>query len=176
MKKIAVLFLALVPILASAQTPSNYLYSKGYKSDIQLSAMFGSKMIGSISSSHGYGFGNGLFVGGGIGIIYNPTLANGVKNRIQMPIFGEAKYAFLNKRFSPFVDLKAGGLFDYSAYGVGYILKPSVGIDFWKLSFSAGIAILSETYAGQGLKEGKPAMIGTKVQNMDFFAGLSFNF
>ncbi|MGI5847573.1 MAG: hypothetical protein ACOX5T_06075 [Candidatus Cryptobacteroides sp.] len=177
MRSIFILFLALTSLFASAQTSSNHLYSEGYKSNVQISAMFhDSQMISTLSTSHGYGFGNGLFVGGGTGIIYNPTYGNGVKNRIQIPIFGEVKYSFLNKKVSPFVDLKAGGLFDYSAYGVGYVLKPSVGVDFWKLSLCAGIERLSETYATQGLKEGQPAMIGSRGENTGFFVGLSFNF
>lgn len=43
---------------------------------------------------------------------------------------------YMNKLASPFVELKSGGVFDYSA----------VGIDVWKFSFNVGIDIQNCTY------------------------------
>lgn len=177
MKRLILLFILLIPTSAFAKNNLNYLHTKGYKSDVHLAGtLYEGKAVTTLSSSHGYGFGKGLFVGGGVGIIYNPVYANGVKNRIEIPVFAEIKYSFLNKKFSPFVDLKAGGLYDYSAYGVGYIVKSSIGVDFWKFSLNAGIDWSSATYSTEGLKEGVPATIGTKHNYMEFFVGLSFNF
>ena len=56
-------------ILAQTQMNRSYLYNKGYKANIQTSVLFANNSgLSSISSSHGYSFGNGLYLGGGTGI------------------------------------------------------------------------------------------------------------
>ena len=81
---------------------------------------------------------------------------------------------YMNKLASPFVELKAGGVFDCSA----------IGVDVWKFSFNVGIGIQNCTY-------GTPMFTGTGDNRADytysgmskamfgntgFFLGLSFNF
>lgn len=91
---------------------------------------------------------------------------------------------YMNKLASPFVELKAGGVFDCSAVGIGYMRRPAIGVDVWKFSFNVGIGIQNCTY-------GTPMFTGTGDNRADytysgmskamfgntgFFWGLSFNF
>ena len=79
-----------------------------------------------------------LYVGGGIGLYITPVEMGGYKTRYQVPIFAEIKYSFLDRLVSPFVDLKAGGFYDYTLGGTGYVIRPSIGVDIWRFSISAG--------------------------------------
>ena len=138
----------------------------------------------SFSTTHGYNFGNGLFVGGGTGMAFSKWDRNGIKNRITVPVYADIKYSFMNKLASPFVELKAGGVFDCSAVGIGYMLRPTIGVDVWKFSFNVGIDIQNCTY-------GTPMFTGTGDNRADYtysgmskamfgntgiYFGLSFNF
>ena len=70
-------------ILAQTQMNRSYLYNRGYKANIQASVLFANNSeLSSISSSHGYSFGNGLYLGGGTGIVYSPIHKLNVKNQI----------------------------------------------------------------------------------------------
>lgn len=152
-------------ILAQTQMNRSYLYNRGYKANIQSSVLFANNSgLSSISSSHGYSFGNGLYLGGGTGIVYSPLRKLNVRNQIIIPFFGEIKYSFLkNAIASPFVDLVAGGAYNYSSYGTGYLLKPSVGLDVWRFSASVGVGRYAINYASvDGRQNGEPAIIGDK--------------
>lgn len=82
---------------ANAQ-PKNYTYSKGYSPAIEIGYTHLSWTSGlpSISTTQGYNFGNGLFLGGGTGISFNKWEMNGVDNRILIPVYAYIKYSFLS--------------------------------------------------------------------------------
>ena len=88
-----------------------------------------------------------LYVGGGIGLYITPVEMGGYKTRYQVPIFAEIKYSFLDRLVSPFVDLKAGGFYDYTLGGTGYVIRPSIGVDIWRFS-TDGISEDSVTQDG----------------------------
>lgn len=166
-------------ILAQTQMNRSYLYNGGYKANIQASVLFANNSeLSSISSSHGYSFGNGLYLGGGTGIVYSPLHKLNVKNQIIIPFFGEIKYSFLkNSIVSPFVDVVAGGAYNYSSYGTGYLLKPSVGLDVWRFSASVGIGRYAINYATvDGRQNGEPAIIGDKQTSTGLFISIAYNF
>lgn len=166
-------------ILAQTQMNRSYLYNRGYKANIQASVLFANNSeLSSISSSHGYSFGNGLYLGGGTGIVYSPIHKLNVKNQIIIPFFGEIKYSFLkNSIVSPFVDVVAGGAYNYSSYGTGYLLKPSVGLDVWRFSASVGIGRYAINYATvDGRQNGEPAIIGDKQTSTGLFISIAYNF
>ena len=136
----AMLFVFVCNVLpASAQSPKSIMYERGYRADIQVGPVWCDEYtLYTLSTSHGYSFGNGLYVGGGIGLYITPAEMGGYKTRYQVPIFAEIKYSFLDWIVSPFVDLKAGGFYDYTLGGTGYVIRPSVGVDIWRFSISAG--------------------------------------
>ena len=150
-------------LAASAQT-KNHLYSKGYKADVQLGYVFEGKVpTYSATTSHGYSFGNGLYLGAGTGLYLN-TVDYGQGTRFMIPLFGEVKYSFLNRKVSPFVDLKAGMLGDCTSKGFGYMVTPTIGVDFWKMSLGVGVQKMMCNYENIALG------------NTGIFIGLSFNF
>lgn len=123
----------------SAQSHKSPMYEKGYRADVQIGpVIYSDYTLYTLSTSHGYSFGNGLYVGGGIGLYITPVEMGGYKTRYQVPIFAEIKYSFLDRLVSPFVDLKAGGFYDYTLGGTGYVIRPSIGVDIWRFSISAG--------------------------------------
>ena len=74
---------------------------------------------------------------------------------------------YMNKLASPFVELKAGGVFDCSAVGIGYMRRPAIGVDVWKFSFNVGIDIQNCTY-------GTPMFTGTGDNRADYtYSGMS---
>jgi len=166
-------------ILAQTSVNRNYLYNRGYKADVQASALFeDNHTLTSLTSSHGFAFGNGLYLGGGIGVTYSPINKLNVSHQIIIPIFAEIKYSFLrNSIVSPFVDLIAGGAYNYSSYGTGYVLKPSIGLDVWKFSASVGYGRYPINYATvEGKLNGKNAIIGDQETNTGIFIAIAYNF
>ncbi len=176
--------IALTFIVCSAfaqQANRNYLYNSGYKVNVQTSTLFtfaNSVTITSLTSSHGFAFGNGLYVGGGLGVTYSPQDNMNIKNQMILDVFAEVKYSFLkNSIVSPFVNLMAGGACNYSSYGTGYFVKPSVGIDIWRFSISAGMGRYAINYASiDGKIDDAPAIIGGTELNNGIFVGLAYNF
>ena len=164
----------------------NASYERGYAPNIEVGATVVTDLgtMPSFNTTHGYNFGNGLFVGGGTGMAFSKWDRNGIKNRITVPVYADIKYSFMNKLASPFVELKAGGVFDCSAVGIGYMLRPSIGVDVWKLSFNLGVDIQNCTYGtpmftGTGDNRADYTYIGMSKAmfgNTGIYFGLSFNF
>ena len=106
---IFLLLIALVPLEISAQSR---LSDKGYVGDVSLSASFDSSIGAGVDllTSHGYSFGNGLWLGGGTGV-YMADKSDGM----MLPIYTEARYSFLdiNENAHPFVGCKMGYITDF---------------------------------------------------------------
>ena len=136
------MIVALVGIISAAMAEGrvNPFFRKGYTADVQLS----STDINSfhITSSHGYGFGNGLYVGGGAGFGAEWESADvSVAPHYVPSLFVNARWSILNKGVSPFVDLKAGQYIDLTAKRATYGINPSVGLDFGQFSLAIGYSI-----------------------------------
>lgn len=157
----------------------NCLYCRGYKANVQASVLISDgNALGTLSTSHGYSFGNGLYLGGGIGTGFSTRDILNKKNRVMIPVFMEVKYSFLkNSLASPFIDMIAGGAADYSAYGTGYFLQPSAGVDIWKFSISVGLGRYAMNYSTyDGKKNGAPAIIGSTLTDTGISISIAYNF
>lgn len=115
-----------VSIESYAQVSTNPNYYEGLKFEVQV----GSSETVSVYHS----FGNGLSLGVGSGFIYRSVALSYPTHEAKMivPYFAEARYNFLNKKISPFVDIRYGGFSDYKNKGVGNIAVGSIGSDFGK--------------------------------------------
>jgi len=86
--------------------PSNKTL-RGYKGFVDAGYTFSSEYEDrvEISTSHGYQFNNYLFVGGGVGYHYysDPDV-----ELYAMPIFANFRANFMNKKVTPFTDLRVG--------------------------------------------------------------------
>ena len=127
-----------------AQKPAymvNVGYNRGYRADIELS--WANKSVWGITSSHGFSFGNGLYVGGGAGFGAELT-----KNTVTpesnwnasyfVPVFADIKYSFTKTLASPFVSLKGGAVADITNKGIRTFANPAVGLDIARFSLKVG--------------------------------------
>ncbi|MDE5954956.1 MAG: hypothetical protein K2G18_09300 [Bacteroidales bacterium] len=181
MKKI-LLFIATILIanIAAHGQAKNSSYDKGYRPNIEagIHISSSSKFIYGITSSHGYNWGNGLYLGGLTGIMYTSEAAITRPNRIMIPLLAEIKYSFINRLASPFISLKAGCLADVTEKGIGYEILPAVGVDIWRFSINIGFDTYQCTYSYKYLDTEsntmKPSAIG--VGSAGVHLGVSYTF
>ena len=105
----------------------NALAESGYVGNISMSLTpflgFGAEL----STSHGYSFGKGLWMGGGFGISVSSDFG------ALLPLFAEVKYSILhNKKVSPYVDCRLGLISDFDDTVV--LFSPSFGVDIDRFS------------------------------------------
>ena len=135
----------------------NVGYNRGYRADIGLS--WANESLWGISSSHGFSFGNGLYVGGGAGFgaeLTKKTLAtvcaadevvNSEHTYVPesnwnasyfVPVFADIKYSFMKTLATPFVSLKGGAVVDITNNGLRTFANPAVGVDIARFSLKVG--------------------------------------
>ena len=130
-----------------AQKPAymaNVGYNRGYRADIELS--WANKSVWGITSSHGFSFGNGLYVGGGAGFgaelaknpEYSYTPESNWNASYLVPVFADIKYSFTKTLASPFVSIKGGAVADITNKGIRTFANPAVGIDIARFSLKVG--------------------------------------
>lgn len=122
------------PFTDAVSTSINY--KKGYRADVELSCAIPDTW--GITSSHGFSFGNGLYVGGGVGFSAEFLPDYDAKPTYIVPVFADLKYSFLNKLASPFVNFRTGGYADVTNTGIRYFLNPSVGVDIERFAIKVG--------------------------------------
>ena len=135
----------------------NVGYNRGYRADIELS--WANKSVWGITSSHGFSFGNGLYVGGGAGFgakltkdqvatvsaaddvidpEYTYTPDSNWNASYFVPVFADIKYSFSKKLAAPFVSLKGGAIADITNKGIRTFASPAVGLDIARFSLKVG--------------------------------------
>jgi len=145
MKKLFIAFLtvACISISATAQKTS-YSFERGYRGNVGLGyEMFAliKNMDGQwlLETNHGFSFGNGLYAGGGLGVMANASANGGIVN-----LYGDCKYNFLNRLVSPFVDARIGvstvANTKENQQWAGLMLTPMVGVDIWR--FTLGVSYM----------------------------------
>ena len=115
--------------------------NRGYRADIELS--WADKSVWSITSSHGFSFGNGLYVGGGAGFgaeltKQTETPESSWDASYFVPVFADIKYSFTKTLASPFVSLRGGAIADITNLGVRTFASPAVGLDIARFSLKVG--------------------------------------
>lgn len=131
-------------IYEKSQKPAymvNVGYNRCYRADVELS--WENKSLWGITSSHGFSFGNGLYVGGGAGFWADMTKnedATGWNHSYLTPVFADIKYSFTKTLISPFVSMKGGAIADITNEGIRLFANPAVGIDIARFSLKVGYA------------------------------------
>ena len=120
----------------SAQNNRNILSERGYVGNVGLSVTPFLGIGADLFTSHGYSFGNGVWIGGGTGLSmispYDPFL----------PLFAELKYSFIPEvKVSPFLSAKAGLMTNFE--DMVMILNPALGIDISRFSIFASANLLA---------------------------------
>ena len=116
-------------------------YHRGYRADIDLS--WAHKSVWGIASSHGFSFGNGLYVGGGAGFGAELTKQADTSESTWnasyfVPVFADIKYSFTKTFAAPFVSMKGGAIADITNKGIRTFANPAVGLDIARFSLKMG--------------------------------------
>ena len=145
---ISLIFMCFV-VMANAQEAVNSSFKKGPAGIVEVGTMFNQGFSGGYASvSSGYNVLPGLFTGVGVGFKTQKFSVQDV-NSLLVSVFAQVRYSLLNKTFSPFIDLKAGLLADYTKSlktmktpypdnGCGHFFKAAVGVDYKRFSLSVG--------------------------------------
>ena len=136
-----------------AQTKGYVDYERGYRADIAVSTSISEQYT--LSTSHGFSFGNGLYVGGGIGFTAETFLNFEDAPHYLVPLFADVKYTFLNKRVSPFVSARVGGVFNTEYKMNRMLINPMVGINVRHFTVGLGYEL---QHAFKGVIENSASM------------------
>lgn len=104
-----------------------------------------------ISTSHGYQFNNYFYVGGGVAVDYYTDA-----DLISAPIFADFRANFINKKVTPFADIKTGysfgdveGVYVTTGVGVRFSLKGKKAINL-KLEYNYQQYDYNDSYYSYG--------------------------
>ena len=147
------LALALGVLSVDAQSKDYVDYERGYRADIAVSTSISEQYT--LSTSHGFSFGNGLYVGGGVGFTAETFLNFEDAPHYLVPLFADVKYTFLNKRVSPFVSARVGGVFNTEYKMNRMLINPMVGINVRHFTVGLGYEL---QHAFKGLIENSASM------------------
>lgn len=139
MKKTILTMMAIVGVAISAMatTNPNRYFNKGYRADVRISATATNHYH--FTTSHGYALGCGFYVGGGAG--FGAEWVDGdltSEPHFTPSLFVDARWSMLNRKVSPYVDVKAVQYIDLTAGGVNYGITPSLGVDLGHFSIGVG--------------------------------------
>lgn len=125
-----ILFIFIGCIVISAQGKNNLLSDRGYVGNVGLSVSAGYGVGADLFTSHGYSFGNGLWLGGGTGLSF-PSPYD-----LFLPLYSEVKYSFLlDRSVSPFLSAKLGGMTNFEDSLM--IVNPAFGVDIKRFTVFA---------------------------------------
>ena len=119
---------------AFAKGQGNALAQKGYVGNVGASVSPSFGIGADLFTSHGYSFGNGLWMGGGTGLAF-PSAYD-----LFLPLFTEVKYTFTaDKMASPFVSAKVGFMTNLDETLT--IINPAFGVDLDRFSIFATVGL-----------------------------------
>ena len=124
------IFSSTIAAAGTSGVSGNVLAEKGYAGNAGLSVSAGLGIGADLFTSHGYSFGNGLWIGGGTGLSF-PSPYD-----LFLPLYSEIKYSFLaDRRVSPFLSARVGGMTNFDECRM--ILNPAVGVDIKRFTVFA---------------------------------------
>lgn len=137
MKKIVLIALAVIFTAATMSAQSGKAFEKGYRGNVSLTGNIGVNKAFfnngiELTTSHGYSFGDGVYIGGGIGL--NVSMGD----YVDIPVYLDMRYNILDWKFSPFVDCRVGTSIMGDAETLAFMASPGVGFDYRKMSFRVG--------------------------------------
>ena len=139
MKKLVSFAIALIIAVMTMSAQNSSAFKQGYHGVVSASGHVGvNKGVPNncieLSTSHGYNFGDGVYMGGGVGL--NIAL-NG--NLSSIPIFYEMKYNIIDWKISPYVSCQIGtSILGLDGPNLAFLASPRVGVDYRKVSICAG--------------------------------------
>lgn len=182
MKKNTLLFVVLAILLAvPVSAKDNKALKKGYHGNLELgtSAMT-MKMMGNssvepdemirLSSTHGYAFGNGVFIGAGAGCNFQL-----IENLHYASVFMDVKYNFVDASASPFIEGRTGYNYCINKYNDigGVFVSTAAGVDFGRMSARLGYELGP---IKENIRTNSGRLGYALYTSNQFFFSLAFNF
>lgn len=139
MKKIISIVISFGVTIVTMSAQNSSAFQHGYHGSVSLSGNIGiNKGIPNngieLSTSQGYNFGDGVYMGGGVGL--NIAL-NGELSSI--PIFYEMKYNMIDWKISPYISCLIGtSILDLDGPNLAFLASPRIGFDYRKVSICTG--------------------------------------
>ena len=175
-RTVLLLLLTLCTLTLSAQ--ESQMFRKGYRANIELGnhTIIGKGQYGGlvqVTTSQGYSFGNGAYVGLGAGV--------GVEldGDVYIPLFMDAKYNFIDNKISPFASVRTGLLFgpegghSYGNY-ISYGFSLGGGVDFGRFSIKLGYEYYAAASKSYNTRAGRYEISYSKPSML--FCSFAFNF
>lgn len=138
MKRLILIIAVFVLMVLGFGIQNAHAYEKGYNGNVSISENIGINKglinnVVEITTSHGYNFGDGMYMGGGIGLNFglNGSFAG-------VPMFYEMKYNIVDWKISPYVDCRVGTTIGAEHDNPAFLVSPGFGFDYRKISFRAG--------------------------------------
>ena len=136
MKKILLVFVLILGCAVLSAQESR-MFRKGYRGNVEIGnyAVFGKDKVGGIAqltTTQGYSFGDGSFVGAGLGAGID------LNGDYYIPLFLDAKYNFINRPVSPFAAVRTGLRIGPDSEYLGYGVALGGGVDFGRYSIRLG--------------------------------------
>ena len=147
---ILILFCAIFSVVSAiagtTKDRCNVLSDRGYVGNVGVSVSGGLGVGVDLFTSHGYSFGNGLWLGGGTGLAF-PSPYD-----LFLPLYSEAKYSFtIDRKISPFLGAKVGVMTNFEDSLM--IVNPAIGVDIKRFTVFAtmNLGLVSMRTFGIGL-------------------------
>lgn len=181
MRKIFVFLICAILFASTAFAQTNRAWKKGYHGNLELGASAMTlKTMGSssaepdevirLSTTHGYAFGNGVFIGAGAGcnflLIENVQFAS---------VFMDVKYNFVDASASPFIEGRTGYNYCTSQKNEtgGLFVSTAAGVDFGRMSARIGYELAP---IKENVRASNGALSYVLCTSNQFFFSLAFNF
>lgn len=144
MKKLILTAVAVLFATMGVSAQGSKAFDKGYRGsvnaggDISVTKDWPNTSI-EFTTSHGYSFGDGMYIGAGIGL--NLEMSG---NDVGIPVFFDVKYNILDWKLSPYIDCRMGVEFmTYDYMKCGFMASPGMGFDYRDLSLRVGYKCLA---------------------------------
>lgn len=183
MKKLMFLSAVLAFIVSSLSVSAksragNLYYQDRYVGNVNfnIGGTIGHRDELSLLTTHGWAFGNGLFFGGGTGILF--PLEFGDRDRgISIPVFADTRYSVMDRNVSPFFELKFGIAYSMELGSTGLLASPSMGIDIGRWSVSVSYIFQAyNAYRTYDTTVTPSRMVWTPYRYSTITLGCSWNF
>ena len=154
MKKTLLLTIALSLICVSSFAQTSRSFKKGYSASLEIgnAVVFGRDMFGGmaqVATVHGYRAGTGVFVGVGLGGLYDMAVPD-----YAVSLFLDGKYNFVDNKVSPFAAVRTGYRYKGKPSMSGNYVDVAVGVDAGVISVRLGYERFSRLINGESLSKG----------------------
>ena len=181
MRKSFVFLICAILFTSTAFAQTNRAWKKGYHGNLELgtSAMT-MKMMGNggvepdemirLSSTHGYAFGNGLFLGAGAGCNFQL-----IEELHFASVFLDVKYNLADVSVSPFIEGRTGYNYCINKYNEigGLFVSTAAGVDFGRMSARLGYELAP---VKENIRSNNGRLSYSLCTSNQFFFSLAFNF